>query len=221
MVINAVMQSHELMETPAQGRDVTAFGRTVTATAATLIQPFGDSITATSNHYQSAMTDISKELRRPSIQHRVLNFAQRTPTEIVRSKLSTTEIQHKALTFLPEELLHNIPNNENQYSLFQGFQATLPDPTTSRKSRKNKKDGPKQITDSDAGSDTSSVSKLSKERANLAHQLEMYSIRKNMASSEIREIDIKISNLNAMRRIVLDRLARLEQEENQIEHESG
>lgn len=41
-----------------------------------------------------------------------------------------------------------------------------------------------------------------------------------MASSEIREIDIKIMNLNNMRRIVLDRLAGLEQEEALLEHDS-
>ena len=205
------------MNDHSQGRDVQAFGRTVTATAATLIQPFGDSISATSNHYQNAMTDISKELRKPSIQNRMLGFAQRTPTELVRSKLSTTEIQHRALTFLPEDLLRAIPDQDSQYSLFQGFQATLPNSKKSRKA--SKKDGQKQITDSD-DSNTSTMEKLTKEREGLAHQLEMFSIRKNMASSEIREIDIKISNLNAMRHIVLERLAKLEQEEAQLEHES-
>ena len=202
----------------SQGRDVTAFGRTVTATAATLILPLGDSIANTSNHYQNAMTDISSQLKRPSIQNRVLSFAQRTPTEIVRSKLSTTEIQHRALTYLPDELLRSIPDTESPYSLFQGFKAALPDPKIGRKSRRPK-DGQKQITDSDA-SDTTTVSKLSKEKENLAHQLEMYSIRKNMASCEIREIDIKVANLNAMRHIVLERLAKLEGEEAIIEHES-
>lgn len=205
-----------------QGRDVTAFGRTVTATAATLIGPFGDSITTNSNHYQHAMSDISKELRRPSLQRRVFTFAQRTPTELVRSKLSTQEIQHRALTYLPEDLLRNIPDNENTYSLFQGFQATLPDPTSTRKRRSSGHH--KLLADSDAESNSASnasVAKLNKERANLARQLEMFSIRKNMSSSEIREIDIKIANLNAMRHIVLERLAKLEQEEAQLEHESN
>lgn len=41
-----------------------------------------------------------------------------------------------------------------------------------------------------------------------------------MASSEIREIDQKIQNLNHMRNIVFDRLASLEQEEAEVEHES-
>lgn len=201
------------------GRDVTAFGRTVTATAATLIQPvFGDHISSTTNHYSTAMTDISKELRRPGIQNRVLSLAHRTPGEIVRAKFSTSEIQHRALTYLPDDLLRSIPDTDSQYSLFQGFQATLPDPEAKRSSRKAK-DGQKQIADSDVESSSSSVAKLSKNREELARQLELYSIRKNMASSEIREIDIKIANLNAMRNIVIERLAKLEGEEAQLEHE--
>lgn len=64
------------------------------------------------------------------------------------------------------------------------------------------------------------IIKLKKEQNSLNHRLEMMGIRKNMASSEIREIDNKISNLNYMRKIVLDRLAGLEQEEAMMEHDS-
>ncbi|KAH8159299.1 hypothetical protein CIB48_g8957 [Xylaria polymorpha] len=58
-----------------------------------------------------------------------------------------------------------------------------------------------------------------KGRSTLMHELEMLGIRKNMASSEIREIDNKIANLTGMRRIILDRLADLEQEEALLEHD--
>lgn len=44
-------------------------------------------------------------------------------------------------------------------------------------------------------------------------------VRKNMCSSEIHEIDNKIANLHSMRKIVLDRLAGLEMEEADLEHE--
>lgn len=54
----------------------------------------------------------------------------------------------------------------------------------------------------------------------MMHELEMLSIRKNMASSEIREIDNKIANLAGMRKIILERLAGLEQEEALMEHDS-
>ena len=54
----------------------------------------------------------------------------------------------------------------------------------------------------------------------MMHEFEMLGIRKNMASSEIREIDIKIANLAGMRKIILERLAGLEQEEALLEHDS-
>jgi division protein 1 len=74
--------------------------------------------------------------------------------------------------------------------------------------------------DTSSDGEASSVGKLQKEQNSLNHQLEMLGVRKNMASSEIREIDSKIANLSSMRAIVLDRLAGLEQDEALLEHES-
>lgn len=54
----------------------------------------------------------------------------------------------------------------------------------------------------------------------MLHEFELLGVRKNMASSEIREIDNKIANLHGMRRIILERLAGFEQEEALLEHES-
>src|SRR6187402_116855 len=177
----------------------------------------------TSNtHYQNAMTDLHKQLRRPNLQRSVFSFAKTTPTDLVRSKLSTSEIQYRALTYLPDELLANIPEDENAYSLFQGFQATLPESSPEgKRHRRRISRGRKLLEDDKSESDTPpTIGKLKKEQNSLNHQLEMMSIRKNMASSEIREIDNKISNLNFMRKIVLDRLAGLEQEEAMLEHDS-
>lgn len=178
---------------------------------------------ASSTHYQSAMSDLQKQLRRPNLQRSVFSFAKTTPTDLVRSKLSTSEIQYRALTYLPDELLRNIPDDENMYSLFQGFQATLPDSSPEGKKHRRRISRGRKLLEDDksSGSDTPpSLGKLKKERHTLNHQLEMMGIRKNMASSEIHEIDIKIANLNSMRKIVLERLAELEQEEVLLEHDS-
>lgn len=166
------------------------------------------------------MSELQKELRRPGIQQRVFSYAKASPTELVRSKLSTTEIQHRALTYLPDELLTNIPEDENVYSLFQGFQATLPEDESDRKKkhRRHNSRGQKLLEEED-DTDTTPLAKLKKERHGLNHRLEMMGVRKNMCSSEIREIDNKISNLNSMRKIVLDRLGDFEQEEVQMENE--
>ncbi|RPA85093.1 WD40 repeat-like protein [Ascobolus immersus RN42] len=198
-------------------RDLQAFRQTVTATAGSLISPFADGNLPSS--YHNAMTDITRELRKPTLQQKLFTFNSKTPSELVRSKLSTQEIRYRAVTFLPDEVLHDIPDAENTYSLFQGFQASLPEPETKKKGKK----GPKAITDSNGSSsevdEPETMTGLESDRAKLTHRLEMLGIRKNMASSEIRDIDMKIANLNAMRNIVLNRLASLEEEESQTEHE--
>lgn len=166
------------------------------------------------------MSELQKELRRPGIQQRVFSYAKASPTELVRSKLSTSEIQHRALTYLPDELLTNIPEDENVYSLFQGFQATLPagESEHRKKHRRYNSKGQKLLGENEE-SDGTPLAKLKNERHGLNHRLEMMGIRKNMCSSEIREIDNKISNLNNMRKIVLERLSDLEQDEVQMEND--
>ncbi|KAJ9148924.1 hypothetical protein NKR23_g4581 [Pleurostoma richardsiae] len=202
-------------------RGLEAFSRKVTTTASHLMGPLAGDSPASHAHYQNAVTEMHKQLRRPSIQRSVFSMARTTPTDIVRSKLSTSEIQHRALSYLPDEMLQNIPEVDNGYSLFQGFQATFPDMTEDgRKHRRRVSRGRKLIDEAPITATTPhAVQKLRKEKSSMMHEFEMLGIRKNMASSEIREIDIKIANLAGMRRIVLERLAGLEQEEALLEHD--
>jgi division protein 1 len=218
MYLSFAGTTHQL--TCSQTRGLEAFGRKVTTTAGHLMGPLADP--AASTHYQNAMADLHKQLRRPNLQRSVFSFAKTTPTDLVRSKISTSEIQNRALAYLSDDLLNNIPEDDNTYSLFQGFQATLPDTTHEGKKHKRRVSrGRKLIEDHSPTADTPpSLGKLKKEKDALNHQFEMLGIRKNMASSEIREIDIKMANLGNMRRIVLDRLADLEQEEALLEHDS-
>lgn len=201
-----------------QARQIEAFGRKVTSTAGQLIGPASDS--KPGDIYQSAMTDIQRELRRPRTQRNVFALVQTTPTDLVRSKLSTAEIQSRALSSLPDDLLLHLPENTSTYSLFQGFQVSLPesdhDHRKSRRRRNSKllKDGEKEAL-------PPSVSGLKHERDELSRRLEMMGIRKNMCSAEIHEIDNKIANLHGMRKIVLDRLAGLETDEAELERERG
>lgn len=200
-------------------RGLEAFGRKVTTTASHLIGPLSD---PTSHpHYQSAMSGVHKQLRRPNLQRSMFAMARTTPTDMVRSKLSSREIHSRALAYVPEEMLQNIPADENAYSLFQGFQASFPELTEEGKKHKCRVPrGRKLLEDTHTMPDSPhAVQKLQKEKASMMHQLEMLGIRKNMASSEIREIDNKIANLAGMRKIILDRLAGLEQEESLLEHD--
>lgn len=167
------------------------------------------------------MGQVHKQLVRPGMQRKMFSMARTSPTDLVRSKFSTSEIQSRALAYLSDDMLQNIPEDENAYSLFQGFQASFPELTDDgKRHRRRASRGRRMIEDTPTASHTPQhLHKLKKGRSTLIHELEMLSIRKNMASSEIREIDIKIANLTGMRRIILDRLAGLEQEEILLEHD--
>jgi mitochondrial division protein 1 len=193
-----------------------AFGRKVTATASHLM---GDNA---SNHYPTAMTNISRQMRRPGIQRAVFSFSQQAPSEIVRAKLSTSEIAHRALTYISEDHLQNIPEDENAYSLFQGFQASLPEGESEhrkghrrRSSKQHRLLGAGDV--EEEGPPT--IQNLKKKRNTVNHRLEMMAIRKNMCTTEIKDIDNKLANLQNMRRIAVDRLSSLEQDEAEVEHE--
>ncbi|EED13114.1 WD repeat-containing protein [Talaromyces stipitatus ATCC 10500] len=205
-----------LLGTGLTTRHLEAFGRKVTSTATHLMGPTSDP------HYQSALTDIHRELRRPALQRRMFSLTRTSPTDLVRSKLSTAEIQSRALSSLPDELLANLPEDNSSYSLFQGFQATLPESEHEhhRSHRRRSSKHQKVITDAEPTKALPhSKGGLKAERERLNHRLEMMGIRKNMCSAEIHEIDNKITNLHNMRQIVLDRLAGLEVDETELENQ--
>ncbi|KAH7328040.1 hypothetical protein B0I35DRAFT_448059 [Stachybotrys elegans] len=199
-------------------RGLETFGRKVTTTASHLMNPNPD---APGTHYKTAMAEVHKQLKKPNLQRSVFSMARTTPTDLVRSKLSTNEIQHRAIARLSDEMLSNIPEDENAYSLFQGFQATFPELTeTGKKHRRRGSRGRKLLEDTDTSSGTpKQLAQLKKEKAAMMHEFQLFAVRKSMASSEIREIDNKIANLHGMRRIILERLANLEQDEAVLEHE--
>lgn len=195
------------------------FGRKVTTTASHLMGP---GVEATAQHYQNAMAEVHKQMKRPTVQRSMFSMARTTPSDIMRSKLSVTEIQHRALTYLPDELLANIPDHQNPYSLFQGFQASFPELTDEgKKHRRRPSRGRKLLEDADSiPGGPKRLAQLKKEKAAMMHEFGLLGTRKSMASYEIREIDNKIANLHGMRKIILERLAGLEQDEAMLEHDS-
>ena len=205
-----------------QSRHIEAFGRKVTTTAGHLMGPTGDPANTNTGHYHNAMVDIRRELQRPTAQRKIFSLTQTTPTDLFRSKLSTSEIQSRAISSLPDDLLANIPDDTSSYSLFEGFQVSQDDREFRKSHRRRDSKGNKLLKDGEAGNALPSSSEgLKKERGSLSHRLEIMGIRKNMCSSEIHEIDNKIANLHNMRKIVLDRLAGLEMDEAGLENERG
>ncbi|KAI4628277.1 Mitochondrial fission protein [Alternaria sp. BMP 0032] len=200
-------------------RHLQAFGKKVTATAGSLIGAEG-----VTQHYQNAIGELHRELRRPLMQRSVFSFAQTTPREIVRSRISVPEIQQRALAYIPNDLLSNIPEDNAEFSLFQGFEASLPDAPDShaKKHGRHNARGQRLIgggEDDDDPNVPPSMQKLRKQRNSMGHRLEMMGVRKHMCVAEIHEIDNKIANLNTMRKMVLDRLAGLEIEEGELEQD--
>ncbi|KAK6345998.1 Mitochondrial fission protein, variant 2 [Orbilia blumenaviensis] len=188
-----------------QTTNISSLSRKVSSTAGSLIGPFADP----GSHYHNAMTDLSKDLKKPSIQKRVFSFSKSSPSELVRSRLSATEISHRALTYLPDDLLNDIPENDASYSLFQGFKASVDIPSPAKKT--------KGLLEDTTGANN--VTRLTRERDRTNEDLDLIGVRKSIASGEIREIDRKIAQLSAIRGLVLERLAKLEQEETQLEHD--
>ncbi|KAF1841211.1 mitochondrial division protein 1 [Cucurbitaria berberidis CBS 394.84] len=209
-----------LLDTLPDTRHLQAFGKKVSATAGSLIG--ADGVT---QHYQNALGELHRELRRPMLQRSVFSFAQTTPREIVRSRISVPEIQQRALSYIPNDFLANIPEDNNEFSLFQGFQASLPDAPSGhgKKHGRHNARGQRLIGGGEDEEDDKNVppsmQKLRNQKHSMSHRLDMMGVRKHMCVAEIHEIDNKIANLNTMRKMVLDRLAGLEYEEVELEQD--
>ncbi|EDU42192.1 WD repeat-containing protein, partial [Pyrenophora tritici-repentis Pt-1C-BFP] len=163
-------------------RHLQAFGKKVTATAGSLIGAEG-----VSQHYQNAIGELHRELRRPLMQRSVFSFAQTTPREIVRSRISVPEIQQRALAYIPNDLLANIPEDNSEFSLFQGFEASLPEKSDSHQAKHGRHNarGQRLIGGGDDGDDDDanvppSMRKLRNQRHSMGHRLEMMGVRKHM-----------------------------------------
>jgi len=199
-----------------QTRQLQAFGKKVTATAGSLM-----GADAVGHHYHAALGDLHRELRRPLLQRSVFSLARTTPRELVRAHMSVPEIQHRALPYIPDHLLRNIPSDDHDVSLFQGFQASIPDAEPTPQPHPS---SPRLLRHGGGGTDEPSqappsMQKLRSQHHATSHRLDMMSVRKHMCVAEIHEIDGKIANLNTMRKLVLDRLAGLEREEVDLEQQ--
>jgi mitochondrial division protein 1 len=118
-------------------------------------------------------------VKRPSFQKRMLSAA--SPAELLRTTLSPSDISFRAITYLPDELLYDIPETgDSALSLFQGFKATLPDVGSSTALRKGSKSHSNQRKfASKAGSEPlSDVQRLQRERDSLLRDLEVVTVRK-------------------------------------------
>jgi mitochondrial division protein 1 len=100
-----------------------------------------------------------------------------SPTELLRTTLSPADISFRAITYLPDELLYDIPETgDSAISLFQGFKATLPDAGTSTALRKGTKAHLHRK--SSKAPELTEPQRLQREQDSLVRDLEIIAIRK-------------------------------------------
>ncbi|RDW24435.1 mitochondrial division protein 1 [Yarrowia lipolytica] len=192
------MFTYQILQTPTPTfplhtamSDVTHFSKVVAATASTLVS--GD----------LSQSHVMRDISRPAFQKRIFSFSKR-PSELVRITSSSKDV------LLPDEMLVDIPSNENQFSLFQGFQATLPEHSVGSQLL---------LGDGSKVGEKSAREQLVEGKKSLSHKLDLLEVRKALAANEITEIDARVAHLQSMRQIVFDRVASLEQQEFQLESE--
>ena len=103
-----------------------------------------------------------------------------SPSELLRTTLSPSDISFRAITYLPDELLYDIPETgDSALSLFQGFRASLPDVSPSTALRKGTKTQTHHRRSSKSNLEpVSEPLRLQRERDSLFRDLEIITIRK-------------------------------------------
>lgn len=172
------------------------------------------------NPSTSIVKDITPHLKRPSFQRRLLSST--SPHELLRNNLSPSEISYRQITHLSDDLLRDIPEPAagggaaaSEYTLFQGFEASIP---SSRQLVVKARHGHVRAPSvsgrrRNGGSRTPEAQRLERERDTCVASLDVLKIRKALASTEIREVDTKLTQLRTMRAELMARLEVLEAEE--------
>jgi division protein 1 len=103
-----------------------------------------------------------------------------SPTELLRTTLSPADISFRQITYLPDELLYDIPETgDSALSLFQGFRASLPDVSPSTALRRGAKGHAHHRKASKANLEpVNEGQRLQRERDTLFRDLEVITVRK-------------------------------------------
>ena len=201
----------------------------MTSTANQLINPRADLTLGA--QYKNALGELHKEFQQVELHRSVWSIARAAPHDLLFSRLLPFHSSHTRrydssmalIRLLPEGLLQNMPEGRSRYSLFQGFEASIAEQVYQLRKQKTMQDGRNNrllgAADRSGGRFGTLLEESRHEEQELRHRLEMMGVRKSICGSEVKEIDIKISELYAKRSASLDRLATLEQDELELERE--
>lgn len=229
----------------------TRFSKAVTATASALINENSGSSDAllSSSSYKKALHDslnaknsLSLSKRRSDPVDLFNNRYTNSSGEYYKQAFKNSKAAFKLLTHIPDELLEEIPeeSSDSTFTLFQGFNASLPAIDEEIELNKNLNKGDlfmKELTESKTEendeefqfklpngitiekiNDSYSTKNLNSYKDQLSNNLDLLEIRKNLAANEIIEIDNKINKLQELRKLVFKRVAKFEQNELYLEH---
>lgn len=102
-----------------------------------------------------------------------------SPTELLRTTLSPADISFRAITYLPDELLYDIPETgDSALSLFQGFKASLPDVGSSSTAVRKGTKAHAHRKSSKVAEPLTEAQRLQREQDTLLRELEIVTIRK-------------------------------------------
>ncbi|KAK9353815.1 hypothetical protein V1523DRAFT_461676 [Lipomyces doorenjongii] len=203
----------------ATNSNLTRLSKTVVATSATLAgNSYGD-ITS-SSHYRSIINDMAPSIRSPAMQRRIFSFRSGG----ARVSRGSTSIVGNAgpNLLLSKEMLSDLPESKYAYSLLQGFQATLPEPSAEEsgknkyklvRSSKSKAKEPVQ----EPELELNGVQRLEKDKTDVIRKLQRIEIRKSTVIQGIHEVEARIDQLNAIKQRYLERLSKFEDQELELE----
>ncbi|ODQ77180.1 hypothetical protein BABINDRAFT_163691 [Babjeviella inositovora NRRL Y-12698] len=204
----------------------TRLSKAIATTASSLVQQSTQSRASLlqNPHYTQAMVSTLNGSRKVLLR-------LKTTSELLRGRFSTREQIYRATTELADELLQDLPDQKSAYSLFQGFNAVLPDiDDVIKEDTQDKTDGTqKAITDGQMNDPLpkgithqklktcQNPKILASYQKQINYKLDLIEIRKGLAAAEIGEIDEKIQQLHEMRAVVLLRVQKFEKDETYLE----
>lgn len=180
---NGAGDSLFLSAVAATNSNLIRLSKTVAATSTALANGNSYGELTSSSHYRSLMNEIAPTLRKPAIQRRIFSFkgsanamAQRQTANIADSGGG------EGALLITKEMLQDLPDGGARYSLLQGFNATLPEPTAEEQ-HKGKvvyigKVNKKKAKQEEPEPELTGIQKLENSRKDAARKLQRIDVRK-------------------------------------------
>ncbi|KAK9471857.1 uncharacterized protein V1510DRAFT_431001 [Dipodascopsis tothii] len=194
--------------------NISRLSKTVVASTASLSgSPYGD--LAGSAQYKSIMAELMPTLQSPQNQRRMFSFHRRSASTLsAGERLERT----RSLHFLPDDLLRDLPDDLNSFSLLEGFEVSRPpdEPEADKKALVRR--GKKKAAPADEPDELVGLPRLEKDRKDALKQLRRIEVHKAIAEQEIKELERRIERLRARQQLAYDRIVKYDGDEQDIQN---